>query len=415
VETKRILTAGAGLIAGVLVFSGCSADTGGTDGDQTTISYLSWETQEVMTPIIDAFEEAHPEISVDVAYAPPVQEYITALQTRLLSGTAPDVFMMAAENKTRLIEGEFALDLADEEFTANLPDINRETYGRDGAVYGMSIASWGAGVMYNKDLLAQVGYDSPPETWDEFLTLCEELDAEGIAPFYEAIDGLPIILGAMLGAHNASIDGAMDDEIFDGSSSFEEQWTPVVEEYVRLYEEGGVTRDVVGLSRDEAQNEFYAGRVAMTIGRPWIMEAAHEAGGSELEFEVVKVPAIEGLEPYLAGAASPAFAINAASDKIDAAKVFLSWLSSPEGAEVFAESSGQITVTDDFEPALDPALDPVVPDVRDGNLYLPQIAWQRDEDVLNEEAIAQVQRLISGEITPQEFTQALDARLAAGS
>ena len=414
-ETKRILTAGAGLIAGVLVFSGCSADTGGTDGDQTTISYLSWETQEVMTPIIDAFEEAHPEISVDVAYAPPVQEYITALQTRLLSGTAPDVFMMAAENKTRLIEGEFALDLADEEFTANLPDINRETYGRDGAVYGMSIASWGAGVMYNKDLLAQVGYDSPPETWDEFLTLCEELDAEGIAPFYEAIDGLPIILGAMLGAHNASIDGAMDDEIFDGSSSFEEQWTPVVEEYVRLYEEGGVTRDVVGLSRDEAQNEFYAGRVAMTIGRPWIMEAAHEAGGSELEFEVVKVPAIEGLEPYLAGAASPAFAINAASDKIDAAKVFLSWLSSPEGAEVFAESSGQITVTDDFEPALDPALDPVVPDVRDGNLYLPQIAWQRDEDVLNEEAIAQVQRLISGEITPQEFTQALDARLAAGS
>lgn len=414
-ETKRILTAGTGLIAGVLVFSGCSADMGGADGDQTTISYLSWETQEVMTPIIDAFEEAHPEISVDVAYAPPVQEYITALQTRLLSGTAPDVFMMAAENKTRLIEGDFALDLADEEFTAKLPEFNRETYGRDGAVYGMSLASWGAGVMYNKDLLAQVGYDSPPETWDEFLTLCEELEAEGIAPFYEAIDGLPIILGAMLGAHNASVDGVMDGEIFDGTSSFEDQWTPVVEEYVRLYSEGGVTRDVVGLSRDEAQNEFYAGRVAMTIGRPWIMEAAHEAGGSELEFEVVKVPAIDGLEPYLAGAASPAFAINAASDKTDAAKVLLTWLASPEGAEVFAESSGQITVTEDFEPVLDPALDPVVPDIRAGNLYLPQIAWQRNEDVLNEEAIAQVQLLISGEITPREFTQALDARLAAGS
>lgn len=414
-ETKRILTAGAGLIVGALVISACSAGTGGSDSDQTTISYLSWETQEVMTPIIDAFEEAHPEISVDVAYAPPVQEYITALQTRLLSGTAPDVFMMAAENKTRLIEGDFALDLADEDFTEKLPEFNRETYGRDGAVYGLSLASWGAGVMYNKDLLAQVGYDSPPETWDEFLELCEELQAEGIAPFYEAIDGLPIILGAMLGAHNASVDGVMDDEIFDGSSSFEEQWTPIVEEYVRLYTEGGVTRDVVGLSRDEAQNEFYAGRVAMTIGRPWIMEAAHEAGGPELAFEVVKVPAIDGLEPYLAGAASPAFAINAASDKTEAAKVFLTWLASPEGAEVFADSSGQITVTDDFEPALDSALDPVVPDIRDGRLYLPQVAWQRDEDVLNQEAIAQVQLLVSGAITPKQFTEALDARLAAGS
>ncbi|WP_349426083.1 ABC transporter substrate-binding protein [Microbacterium sp. LWS13-1.2] len=409
------VVAAAAIVACTLAISGCTASTEGTDEAQTTISYLSWENQEVMTPIIAAFEEAHPEITVEVSYAPPVQEYITALQTRLLSGTAPDVFMMAAENKTQLIDGGFTLDLADDEFTAKVPEFNRTTYGRDGAVYGLSLASWGAGVMYNKDLLAEVGYDGPPDTWDEFLVLCEELQAAGITPFYEAIDGLPIVLGAMLGAHNASIDGAMDDEIFGGGSSFEEQWTPIVEEYVRLYSEGGVTRDVVGLSRDEAQNEFYAGRVAMTIGRPWIMAAAREAGGPELDFEVVKVPAVTGLEPYLAGAASPAFAINAASEHVDAAKVFLTWLASAEGAQVFSEASGQITVTADFEPTLDAALDPVVPDIRAGNLYLPQIAWQRDEDALNQEAIAQVQLLVAGTITPQQFTQALDARLAAGS
>jgi raffinose/stachyose/melibiose transport system substrate-binding protein len=412
---RKTAWAAATLTASALVLTACTGGGGGGGGGggEGTLSYLSWETQEVMAPVIAAFEEAHPEIEMDVSYAPPVQEYITALQTRLLSGTAPDVFMMAAENRAQLIDGDFVVDLSGEDFVANIPDFNQQTYGRDGAVYGMSMASWGAGVMYNRDLLAEVGYDAPPETWDEFLELCRELEAAGIAPYYEAVDGVPILLIAMLGAYNDSIGGTMDEEIFDGSSSFEEHWTPVVEEYERLYSEGGVTRDVVGLSRDEAQNEFYAGRVAMTIGRPWIMGPAREAGGPDLDFEVVKVPTPGGLDPYLAGAASPAFAINSASDRGEEARTFLSWMSSPEGAAAFAESTGQITVTTDYESELDAALDPISPDIRSGNLYLPQISWQRSSDLLNQEAVAQAQLMIAGTITPLQFTQALDARLAA--
>ncbi|NYI42815.1 ABC-type glycerol-3-phosphate transport system substrate-binding protein [Demequina lutea] len=369
----------------------------------------------MMQPVLKAFEAAHPEIKIEASYAPPVQGYITTLQARLLAGTAPDVFMMAAENKTGLIDGKFVLDLAGEGFMSNIPKFNQTTYGRDGSVYGMSIASWGAGLMYNVDMLASVGYDAPPENWDDFIAMCLKLDAAGISPFLEAIDGMPIILGAQLGAYNASIGGTMDDKIFDGTSSFDEQWTPIVKEYNKLYESGAVTRDVVGLSRADAQNAFYAGKTAMTIGRPWIMAAAHEAGGPDLKFKVVKVPAIAGFEPYVAGAASPAFAINSSSDKVEAAKTFLTWMSSPAGAESFATNTGQITVTSDFKPTLDPALDPILSDIRAGNLYLPQIAWQRSEDVLNQEAIAQIQRMVTGEITPQEFTKALDSRLASAS
>lgn len=410
---KHVAIGSATITSLALGLAGCSVGSGDSESGEVTLTYLSWEVQEVMTPVLEAFEAEHPDINLDVSYAPPVQEYVTALQTRLLSGTAPDVFMIAAENKTNLIDGQFAVDLSDEDFISVVPELNRETYGRDGAVYGLSVASWGAGIMYNKDLLADIGYDAPPQNWDEFLEMCAELEAAGTPPLYEAIDGLPTILGGLLGSYNDSIDRTMDDQIFDGSSSFEEQWTPIVEEYLRLYDEGGVTRDVVGLSREEAQNEFYAGRVAMTIGRPWIMEAAREAGGSELDFAVVKFPAIQGFEPYLAGAANPGYAINAESEHIEAAKTFLTWLASAEGAEAFSAPNSQITVTDNYEPDLDPALDPVVDDIRAGNLYLPQIAWERSEDLLNQEAIAQVQLLVSGDITPLEFTQALDARLAS--
>jgi raffinose/stachyose/melibiose transport system substrate-binding protein len=385
---------------------------GGGSDDGVTLSLLSWDGEEVMAPVLEAFEEAHPNIHVEASYSPPVAEYIQALQTRVLSGTAPDVFLIAAENKTNLINGEHVLDLAGEDFLANVPEFNQQTYGADGAVYGLSLSSWGGGVMYNEDLLAQVGADAPPETWDEFLDLCGELKDAGITPYLEAVDGMPTVLAAFLGAYDASIDHTMDDEIFGGEATFEEHWTPLLEQYQRLYDEGLVTSDTVGLTGDQVQSEFANGRVAMMIAGPWNVPPLREAA-PDLNFQMVPVPAVDGGEPYLAGAASPGYAINPDSENIQAAKTFLSFLASPEGVEVMQEANGAITVTTDFEPPLDEALAPVVEDVRAGNVYLPQIAWQRAEDVLNVEAVAQIQRMVQGEISPREVARALDDKLAS--
>ena len=91
------------------------------------------------------------------------------------------MFAIAAENKTNLINGKHVVDLKDKPFLKNVPKFNQTTYGgSDGAVYGLSVASWGAGVLYNKDLLAKAGATTIPQTWDEFLALCHKLkDAAG--------------------------------------------------------------------------------------------------------------------------------------------------------------------------------------------------------------------------------------------
>src|SRR5690606_13317793 len=172
---KRPLLAAAALLAAVpLALSGCSSSDDGADG-KTTITFLSWTGEEQMTPILDAFSKAHPEIKVEVSYSPPVAEYIQSLQTLVLSVIAPDVFLVAAENKTNLIEGGHMLDLSGEDFVKNVEPFNMNTYGRDGAQYGLSLSSWAAGYAYNEDLLAEVGATGIPETWDEFLDLCEKL------------------------------------------------------------------------------------------------------------------------------------------------------------------------------------------------------------------------------------------------
>ena len=59
-----------------------------------------------------------------------------------------------------------------------------ELFGKDGAYYGVPWR-WGAvGFFYNKDLFAEAGLDpdSPPETWEEFLTAVQALKDAGITP-----------------------------------------------------------------------------------------------------------------------------------------------------------------------------------------------------------------------------------------
>lgn len=405
---SRIAAALTAVATLALTVTACS---GGSGGDSDTLTFLSWSGEEVMGPVVEQFEKEHPDIKVEVSYAPPVAEYIQALQTRVLSNTAPDVFLIAAENKTNLIEGKHVVDLAGEPWMSTIPEFNQKTYSSGDAVYGASTSTWGAGIMYNEELLAQVGADGVPTTWDEFLDLCQQLKDAGITPYLEDLSQMPTIVSSFVGAKNAAEGFGMDAAIFDGSSSFEDEWTEPLTQFNRLYEEGLGDPNTVGLTGDQVFDEFANGRVAMITSGPWNVTPLKEAA-PDMKFAIAPIPAAPDGDPYLAGAASPGYAINAKSDKIEQAKTFLQYLVSAEGVEKFQSLSADITVTSDFQPTVDPSLDAIVDDVRAGNVYLPMIAWTRSEDVLNVEAVAQIQQMVQGTVTPQQAAAALDQKLA---
>jgi len=395
--------------------AGCSTSTspgGGGGGGGQRISYFSWDNQEDSKPVLDLWNEQNPDIAVDFSNAPPVAEYIAALQTRVLSGTAADVFCIAAENKTNLIDGSAVVDLSGKPFMSGINEFNAATYGRDGKPYGMSTASWGAGIAYNRALLQQVGADGVPETWDEFLALCAELKAAGITPYIEAVTGPSLVVAGFLGAQNAAQGGAMDTAIFDGSSTFEEQWTDPLAQWVRLWDEGYATRDAVGITGDQGRDEFAQGRAAMTVMGPWDVPTLRSSA-ADLDFSLARIPALSGGSVFLAGAASPGYAINAKSENQELAERFLTFLASAEVVKAQNEALGSITTTADYEPTVDPALEVVAQGVRAGDIYLPQIAWTRAEDKLNETGIAQAQLLVQGSQTPQGMAAEMDRTLAS--
>ena len=403
---SRQRTALIGGVALSLMLGGCSAAAG---DDRTLLTVFSWENETQIGPVIEAFEEANPDIRVEISHAPPVAEYISTLQNRLLGGTAADVFVMGSENKSNLIDGKLIVDITDEPYLDVIAPLNKEIRGRDGRVYGLSVSSWSTGLAYDTELLASLGYDEFPTEWDEFVQLLRDIKDTGTTPYLEPWLQLPDSIASSVGAANAR-NAVSDVDVFDGKATFEENWTEPLSQWADLFEEGLISRDVVGINGDQALEEFVTGRAAMIPMGPWNVTKVPELN-PDLDWAIAGFPQPDG-EPWFAGNASPGWVINAKAKEPEAAHTFLEFLASAEGVEVFQAQTNSMTTTTNFDPPIDEHLAPNLLALQEGRVYLPQAAWPRYQDALNVEMVAQLQLMAQGQLTPAEVGAALDAKNA---
>jgi|PersoiStandDraft_1058852.scaffolds.fasta_scaffold18991_2 raffinose/stachyose/melibiose transport system substrate-binding protein len=414
--SRRTVMALSALAAATLALSACSSSAGSTTSAssgaaESTVSFFSWDTQPTMQPVIDGFEKANPGIKVDFSYSPPVTQYVSTLQTRLRSGTASDVFIITAENKLDLMGKNLVKDLSKEPFMSNIAQAAKDTYTKDGATYGAAVASWGGGILYNKDLLAKAGITTEPKTWSEFLADGAKLKAAGITPFLEPGDGITVTLAALLGIKNKQLGGSMDADIWAKKQTFASTWTDPLTTWSQLFSTGMETSAAAGLTGDQVMAEFEKGDVAMIGTGSWALGTIKTAAPTlNVSFEAV--PGTDGTL-YWVGAVSPGYAINAKAQHPVAAEKFVEYLQSKEGVELYQKQTQSITTTADFTPTLDPALTEMATAVRAGQFYLPQVSWPTHADVMGPEAAAQMQQLIAGSSTPAAMAAALDAKLAS--
>ena len=367
-----------------------------------------------MAPVIAGFEEENPDIRIEFSSAPPVAEYVSTLQNRLGSNTAADVFLMAAENKTNLIDGGFVEDLTGEPFMDVASEFNTSTYaGPEGEAYALSLSAWASGVMYNEDLLANAGVTEFPTTWDGFIDAMQAVKETGVTPFLESWQGFPTSLGSSVGLANFQQGGDVDARIFAGEETFEELWTDPLSPWDELIQEGLLSPDVVGLSGDQVLDEFMNGRVAMITAGPWNVATVRETA-PDLKFTFAGVPQEDG-EPFYTGAAAPGYAINSKAKEPEAARAFLTYLASEEGVQLFQEATNDMTTTSNYEPEIDPSLEAPFEALLEGKFYLPMISWPRYQDALYTELVAQIQLMAQGQATPADVGKALDAELAQES
>lgn len=399
--------------AGVAMLVPLAACGGSADAGKTTISFLSWNNEQMMKPYVDKFEEENPDIKIDFSYSPPTPEYIQTLQTRLVGNQAPDVFIITSENKDDLITNGYVKDLTDEPFMKDISQANKDFVSRDGKVYGMSLSSWASGIVYNKDLLKQVGADEVPNTWDEFLDLCKKLKDKGITPYLETVaDGLSRIPDAFQGAIFAK-DGtdvtalATEDKQTPGANEKD-----AVKEWMKLYDQDLVTRDTVGISGDDMKTQFVNGQVAMICTGPWDFGTFQEASGLNWGYDLM--PALDAdHEQYAQGSPSPALTIYSKleGDKLKAAEKFLEFMHSDWALQKQSEGGDAITVEGFESDVVEQYKDVYEQNVKTGKYFL-MTNFYKSPDVLSTATQAETQQLVQGAITPDQWAKNVDGKMA---
>jgi raffinose/stachyose/melibiose transport system substrate-binding protein len=375
---------------------------------KTTLSFLSWDTVQVMQPIVALFQKQNPSITVEMTHLPPIPAYISALSTRLLAGVGPDVFIYTVENKSQLNKYNYVYDLTNQPFVKVMAANNRNFMTFNGKVWGLSVAAWAGGIYYNKALLAKVG-SGPASTWAEFLTLCGKFKAMGITPYFgggEPDVAIEALIGSYYKAH-----GITDAGIFDGKSSFAKNWSVPLGMYDKLYSTGLVPASMIGVSAasGELLSEFANGKLATYGSGPWDSPGIL-ADNPKLDFEMYPVPGPTASQSYWCGAPTEGWAVNAKSKNLPGALKFLAFLASPAALKLYGSQSGQIITTNNVVTPVAPELALCAKAARSSEYYYTGISWPAPiADALGNVANAQFELLIQGKVTPAQLEANMQA------
>ena len=266
--SRRSFLAAAGttaLAAAGGALAGCSA----ADDGKAHLELFQFKSEAIglFDRICDEFNAANPDILVTQNFQ---ADNVTSLRARLVKGDMPDLvtingdYNYGALARTGIFADFSATGLLDGVNPTVGGILNTLGTGAEGETNGVAFADNGSGIIYNKDIFDTAGLE-PPTTWAELIEVCDELQAQGINPFYWATKdnwtGAPAfssLSGSFLTDGVAAWYAKRAD--LSSGTSFAEL-TPVFEKMLQAYGYGNP--DKAGLGYNDGNQGFAQGKGAM--------------------------------------------------------------------------------------------------------------------------------------------------------
>lgn len=152
----------------------------GKDKPVTLKVWGLWEPVEVMQPVIDDYQKAHPNVTIQYESRSFVtlRSYKESVFTRLSEGSAPDVVLIHNSWTPYLVKylapapsKVFAADT----YANTFYPVAKESGVFDSKIYAAPFGYDGLALVYNKDMLTEAGISEPPTTWEEFRVAAAKL------------------------------------------------------------------------------------------------------------------------------------------------------------------------------------------------------------------------------------------------
>jgi len=169
-------------VLGTVNFGGCGEEASSDRAEVEMVCYKP-EAVKAFEKIEARFNETHDDIHLTISSP---NEAMTILKTRFIREDYPDIIGIGGDsNYSNFLDADLFLDISElEEVKKSYLQMDKELefVPQEGA-YALPYAANAAGVLYNKEMFQKYGWEIP-ETWEEFMTLCNEIQSCGIQPLY---------------------------------------------------------------------------------------------------------------------------------------------------------------------------------------------------------------------------------------
>ena len=217
----------------------------------------------------------------------------------------------------------YCLDEAYAEYADALPDVMTKNATYDGKRYAVPLTMNIVAMFANMDLLAEVGYDKVPETYEDLIACCDALKAKGIIPFgcsgnatWCVTEYLEPIIEKTIGYEELG-------NIFAGKSTWNNPAiATAVDNFQKMVMGGYFDPEGVTLDNDTVKANFIAGKYAFYQNGTWNCGEIAAAGDN---FQVALFPVMDAEKAtygQVIGGPADSLAVSAAGkDPALAAKV----------------------------------------------------------------------------------------------
>lgn len=249
----------------VTMLAGC----GSKDSGKTEITMVQYkqEAVDIFEKLEDEFNATHDDIHLTIESP---NDAMTILKTRFIREDIPDIIGIGGDvNYSNFLDAEMIMDISDFDGLTNIKqsykDIDKalEYVPYDG-VYAVPYVANAAGILYNKDMFDEHGWEVPT-TWDEFVALCDEIEAEGILPMYFGFRDTWTCLAPWNALAVGLAPADVCQQVNKGDTTFTAEYRDVAEKMLALLPYG--PKDPFAYDYNGACTAFANGEAAMyTIG-----------------------------------------------------------------------------------------------------------------------------------------------------
>ena len=182
----RLSTLFVGVLLASTVLQGCGVKQENSGKVEIELLQYKPEATKFFDKIEEEFNSTHDDIHLTISSP---NDAMTILKTRLIREDYPDIIGIGGDmNYSYFVDSDILADVSDYEGLKKIKpayvDIleGLEFVPTEGT-FGVPYVANAAGVLYNREMFKEHGWEIP-ETWDEFMTLCEDIKAAGIQPLY---------------------------------------------------------------------------------------------------------------------------------------------------------------------------------------------------------------------------------------